>query len=135
RLKRALLLSFNDRQTRGNSMSKRRELSMRTIRELLRLALSSEKLSARNIGRSLRVSHPTVQKYLQAVSEAGLDWEKIQQMDDEQLKVVLKSSAGRRIDIDRPLPDFEYLHQERKKPGVTMYLLWQEYKQANSNGY
>ena len=116
-------------------MSKRRELSMRTIRELLRLALSNEKISARDIGRSLRVSHPTVQKYVQAVSEAGLDWAKIQQMDDDQLKVVLKSSAGRRIDIDRPLPDFEYLHQERKKQGVTMYLLWQEYKQVNPTGY
>jgi len=116
-------------------MSKKRELSMRTIRELLRLALSNERISARNIGRSLRVSHPTVKKYVQAISEAGLDWEKIRQMDDEQLKVVLKSSAGRRIDIDRPLPDFEYIHQELKKPGVTMYLLWQEYKQANGNGY
>jgi len=116
-------------------MSKRRELSMRTIRELLRLALSNEKISARDIGRSLRVSHPTVQKYVQAVNEAGLDWEKIQAMDDTQLKVVLKSSAGRRIDIDRPLPDFEYIHQELKKKSVTMYLLWQEYKQVNANGY
>jgi len=116
-------------------MSKRRELSMRTIRELLRLALSNEKLSARDIGRSLRVSHPTVKKYVQAINEAGLDWEKIQAMDDEQLKVVLKSSAGRRIDIDRPLPDFEWIHQELKKQSVTMYLLWQEYKQVNATGY
>lgn len=108
---------------------------MRTIRELLRIALSNERISARNIGRSLRVSHPTVKKYVQAVREAGLDWEKIQAMDDEQLKAVLKSSAGRRIDIDRPMPDFEYVHQELKKPSVTTYLLWQEYKQANPNGY
>jgi transposase len=108
---------------------------MRTIRELLRLALSNEKLSARDIGRSLRVSHPTVQKYVQAVNEAGLDWEKIQAMDDDQLKIVLKSSAGRRIDIERPLPDFEWIHQELKKPGVTMDLLWQEYKQVNPTGY
>lgn len=107
---------------------------MRTIRELLRLALSNE-ISARDIGRSLRISHPTVQKYVQAVRNAGLDWEKIQQMDDQQLKVVLKGTPGRRIDIDRPLPDFEYIHQELKKPGVTMYLLWQEYKQAHPNGY
>ena len=67
-------------------MAKRRELSMRTIRELLRIALSNERISARNIGRSLRVSHPTVQKYVQAVREAGLDWEKIQ--------AALKSDVG-----------------------------------------
>jgi transposase len=108
---------------------------MRTIRELLRLALSNERISARTIGRSLRVSHPTVKKYIQAINEAGLDWEKIQAMDDGELKTVLKGAAGRRIDIDRPLPEFEYIHQELKKPGVTMYLLWQEYKQGNSKGY
>ena len=39
-------------------MPKKWELSMRTIRELLRLALSNP-MSARTIGRSLRVSHLT----------------------------------------------------------------------------
>ena len=64
-------------------MPKTRELSMRTIRELLRLALSG-KISARDIGRSLRVSHPTVQKYVQAIQKAGLGLDQIEQMDDEQ---------------------------------------------------
>jgi Mn-dependent DtxR family transcriptional regulator len=54
-------------------MSKKRELSMRTIRELLRLGLTSE-VSTRDIGRSLRVSHPTVQKYLEAVWPASRRW-------------------------------------------------------------
>lgn len=71
-------------------MPKKRELSMRVIHELLRLALSNE-ISARDIGRSLRISHPMVQKYVQAVREAGFDWDEIQQMDDQSLKVVLKS--------------------------------------------
>lgn len=115
-------------------MSKKRELSMRTIRELLRLALSNE-ISARDIGRSLRISHPTVQKYVQAVHEAGLDWDKIQQMDDAALRTVIKKVSGRRVEVDRPLPDYEYIHQEIKKPGVTLYLLWQEYKQTNPQGY
>lgn len=108
---------------------------MRTIRELLRLALSNDGLSDRDIGRSLRISHPTVQKYVCAVKEAGLDWEKIQQMDDAALKKVIKKVSGRRVEIDRPLPDYEYVHQELKKPGVTLFLLWQEYKQANVQGY
>jgi hypothetical protein len=29
----------------------------------------------------------------------------------------------------------EYLHQERKKKGVTLQLLWHEYKETNPDGY
>ena len=115
-------------------MASKRELSMRTIRELLRLALSND-LSNRAIGSSLRISHPTVQKYVRSIKDAGLDWRAIEQMDDESLKKVIKMSPGRRMDITRPLPDYEYVHQELKKPGVTLYLLWQEYKQAHPDGY
>jgi DNA-binding transcriptional regulator LsrR (DeoR family) len=53
-------------------MQSGQELTMRTIREVLRLGFS-DTLSLRDIGRSLRVTHPTVQKYLQAARDAGLD--------------------------------------------------------------
>ena len=107
---------------------------MRTIRELLRLALNDE-ISDRDIGRSLHISHPTVKKYVQAIKEAGLDWAKIEQMDDAALQSIIKGARGRRMNINRPLPDYVYVHQELKKRGVTLYLLWQEYKQANPDGY
>lgn len=107
---------------------------MRTIRELLRLALSSE-LGDRDIGRSLGVSHPTVKKYVEAIQSAGLDWAAIEQMDDTALQSIIKGSRGRKADINRPLPDYAYVHQELKKRGVTLYLLWQEYKQSNPDGY
>ena len=107
---------------------------MRTIRELLRLALSS-RISASDIGRSLRVSHPTVQKYVQVIQKAGLNLAQIDQMDDDQLKSLIQNVRGRKQDLERPLPDYEYIHQELKKPHVTMYLLWQEYISANPTGY
>lgn len=115
-------------------MSKTRELSMRTIRELLRLGLS-HRISARDVGRSLKISHPTVQKYLQTVKDAGLGWAAIEQMDDEQLRQLLRNVRGRKQDVEKPLPDYSYIHQEMKKPGVTMFLLWQEYIAANPAGY
>ena len=49
------------------------ELSMRNIREVLRLGMTCGS-SAREIGRSLRITHPTAQKYLLAAKEAGLTW-------------------------------------------------------------
>jgi transposase len=105
---------------------------MRTIREVLRLGLSGS-LSLRDIGRSLRVTHPTVQKYLQAARDAGLDWPKITVMDDDALRKVICVKPAR--ESERPLPDYAIVHQELKKPGVTINLLWQEYKAANSDGY
>lgn len=107
---------------------------MRTIRELLRLALSDQ-ISDRDIGRSLHISHPTVKKYVEAIQSAGLNWAKIEQMDDKALQSIIESARGRRTDINRPRPDYAYVHQELKKRGVTLYLLWQEYKQANPDGY
>lgn len=108
---------------------------MRTIRELLRLALNNDNLSNRDIGRSLKVSHPTVEKYVQAIKDAGLDWAAIEQMNDEQLKKVIQSVRGRKQNLEKPMANYEYIHQEMKKPGVTMFLLWQEYMTANPTGY
>ncbi len=36
---------------------------------------------------------------------------------------------------DRVVPDWSQLHQELKKPGVTLSLLWLEYRAAHPNGY
>lgn len=113
-------------------MQSGQELSMRTIREVLRLGFSGS-LSLRDIGRSLRVTHPTVQKYVQAAKDAGLDWPGITAMDDEALRKVICAKPQR--EPDRPLPDYGYIHQELKKQSVTINLLWQEYKAANPDGY
>ena len=113
-------------------MQSGQELTMRTIREVLRLGFS-DNLSLRDIGRSLRVTHPTVQKYLQAARDAGLDWPKIAAMDDDVLRKVICRKPER--DPHKHLPDYAIVHQELKKPSVTIYLLWQEYKAAHPDGY
>jgi transposase len=38
-------------------------------------------------------------------------------------------------DGQRPLPDWGYIEKELKRPGVTLQLLWQEYKEGYSGGY
>jgi transposase len=113
-------------------MQSGQELTMRTIREVLRLGFS-DTLSLRDIGRSLRVTHPTVQKYLQAARDAGLDWPMIAAMDDDALRKIICVKPQR--EPQKPLPDYAVVHQELKKPSVTIYLLWQEYKAAHPEGY
>jgi transposase len=36
---------------------------------------------------------------------------------------------------DRPVPDWTYIHRELRRKGVTLMLLWQEYKQIFPDGY
>jgi transposase len=116
-------------------MSSGQGLSMRTIREVLRLGLTTE-LSFRDIGRSLRLSHPTVQKYIQTAKRAGLTWPQVQAMAEDELGKAMEVTEEPVLATNqRPMPDCAYIHQEMKKKSVTLGLLWQEYKDANPNGY
>ena len=36
---------------------------------------------------------------------------------------------------DRPVPDWSEVHRELRRKGVTMALLWQEYKESHPDGY
>ncbi len=109
------------------------ELSMRNIREVLRLRMTCGS-SAREIARSLRISHPTAQKYLATARKAELTWEQIKSMDDEQLNQMVRGGA-KPLEPSRPLPDYAVVHQELKKKSVTINLLWQEYKAVHPDGY
>lgn len=108
------------------------EKGMRHVREVLRLKFSCG-MGLREIGRSLRMSHNTVRKYVYRVTEAGLDWGKVSVMSDEQLAVVARVMPVR--DQTRPVPDWRRIQHELKRPGVTLTLLWQEYKEIHPDGY
>ncbi len=111
---------------------KAKELSMRKAREVLRLALNCH-LGHREIGRSCSVAPATVGNYVNKAQEAGLSYAEISQMSDEQLRQVFQSKkTGQKA---RPQPNWEEIHQELKKKGVTLQLLWQEYKQTYPDGY
>ncbi len=64
---------------------------------------------------------------------AGLDWAGAQALSDVALE---ERIYGPRAEaLARPMPPFEYLHAERKKPGVTLELLHLEYLEKEPNGY
>ncbi len=102
-------------------------VAMRRIREVLRLKLLC-KLSHREIARALRVSVGAVSHYGQLAEQAGLAWPEVEAMDESQLEARLMPRAalvGRRL-----LPEFALVHQELKRKGVTLQLLWEEYVAA-----
>jgi len=111
----------------------RERLSMRTIREVLRLRWEAG-LSQREIGLSCRMGRSTVRDYLLRAEAAGVSWPLPEGMDEEELERLLfppPPDSPR----DRPLPDWAGLHQELRRKGMTLGLLWQEYRAAHPDGY
>jgi transposase len=110
-----------------------KRLLMRQVREVLRLK-SACGLSERRIARSLRISRPTVAEYLRRLKAADLSWPLPEDLDDESLESRLFATTHQTPALTRPLPDWATVHQELKRKGVTLTLLWQEYKAVSPDG-
>src|SRR5579871_4769161 len=102
----------------------RERLSMRKIKEVLRLSFEAG-LTAREIGRSLSISHPTVLNYLSRARAEGLGWPLPEGLSDVALERLLSDPPAASCS-ERPQPDWAEIHQELKRKGVTLQLLWEE---------
>ena len=107
---------------------------MRTIREVLRLRLDAG-LSERQTGRSLGVPRTTVQDYCARFRASGLSWSLAATLDDGALEQALFVRDLGPVETRRPLPEWAGIAQEMKRKGVTLMLLWQEYRAAEPTGY
>ena len=105
---------------------------MRKIREALRLKHACG-LSDTAIARSLRVSRSTVADYVERAREAGLSWPLPSDADDAALERLLFRKP--QYPSARPLPDFPHIRRELSRKGVTLLLLWEEYKAAHPDAY
>jgi len=115
-------------------MPAKRELSMRQLRHLLRLHHGG--VSAREIGRLLGVARSTVQEYLKRAAAAGLAWPLAQDITDEVLEQRLFGRTGVATGQRRRAePEWATLARELKRPGVTMMILWEEYREVQPGGY
>ena len=115
-------------------MPARRELSMRQLRHLLRL--HHDGVSAREIGRRLGVARSTIQDNLKRTAAAGLTWPLSDDVTDDALERQLFDRAGAPTGQRRRVePDWAALARELKRPGVTMTILWEEYREIQPEGY
>jgi transposase len=105
---------------------------MRKIKEVLRLAFEAGQ-SARQIGRSLSISHPTVLSYLSRAGAFGLSWPLPEELNDSVLEKMFTHSP--QMMTVRPQPDWTLIHKELKRKGVTLQLLWEEYKEREPSGH
>lgn len=107
-------------------------LSMRTIREILRLKWDCQR-SNREIAQSCRIARSSVAECVSRAAAAGLTWPLPPECDDGTLEARLYRRPGR-PPRPQPLPDWTLVHQELRHPGVTLQLLWQEYKAGDPAG-
>ncbi len=106
---------------------------MRQIRETLRLHLQAG-LSYSEVGRSLKISKSTAGNYGSLARVAGVDWAVAQTLTDEELEARLFLPSLPR-NSRQLVPDFAGVHQELKRAGVTLQLLWEEYAKDNLLAY
>ena len=111
-------------------------VSMRRVREILRLKFECG-ASDRAIAMAVSVARSTVQLCLLRVAAAGLSWPLPPTLTDQSLEAMLFASPrgskpGTRLKAE---PDWVAIHHELRRPGVTLLLLWEEYRAAHATGY
>jgi len=109
-------------------------LSMRKIRELLRLQHEAG-LSHRQVAVSLQMARTTVGEYRRRFDAAGLRWPLPASLSDTELERRLFPPPPAVPINTRPVPDWPVLHQELRRPGVTLMLLWEEYQAVHPQGF
>ncbi len=97
---------------------------MRKIKDVLRLKLQAH-LSHQRIAAALNLSKGVVTKYASLAVAAKPDWAQIEVMDETALHSRLLGAQQRAGGF--VAPDYARIHQELRRKGMTLMLLWQEH--------
>ena len=91
-------------------------------------------LSLRERAQVLGMPKSTVGDALRAARVAGVDCSVAQSLLDEELETRVYRLPGRHA-CQQLEPGYALIHQELKRPGVTLQLLWEEYARGNELAY
>jgi transposase len=105
---------------------------MRKLREILRLKYV-RRMGHRAIARACGVGVGTVSEYVSRARRVGLSWPLPPELDDGTLEARLFAAAEPKR--ERIPLDVARIHQELKRAGVTLHLLWEEYFEIHPEGY
>lgn len=113
----------------------RKRTNVEKIREILRLN-QELKFSIRQIAEAIGVSKTSVGEYLAEYKRSGLSYQDVLDVNDKSLAEVFE----RRNQASNPMyevlsKEFPYYEKELARVGVTLYLLWEEYKERYPEGF
>lgn len=104
------------------------------IRELIRLSIKEGK-STRECQDLLKISKSTVSEYVKRFKNSPLTLEDLARLSDGDLELYLSNSNKRGNETQEMLYKFfPYVDKELLRTGVTLALLWEEYKIQNPSG-
>lgn len=104
---------------------------MTNYKDILRLY--SLGINNTRVAESCSCARSTVISTVQRAREEGINWEDIRSLGEAEVarRLYPATSMGRQY----KMPDYEYIHQEMQKSGVTLSLLWVECcEQCRTNG-
>ena len=104
--------------------------AMRKIKDVLRLKFEAG-LSHEKIAAATGLSKGAVTNTVQRAVQKGLSWPLPADLDDSRLEAMLYRQAAPRREYAQP--DYALMHQELKRKGVTLQLLWEEYETAHGD--
>ncbi len=107
---------------------------MRKIRECLRLRLEAG-LSIRQVAASAQVARSSVAEYERRFHASGLSWPLPASLSELELERRLFAPPLPRVADTRAVPDWAVIHRELRRAGVTLMLLWEEYRATHPQGF
>ena len=114
-------------------------ISMHQIRQLI--GFLSKGYTYSDIVRLTGIARNTIKGYHRRIEKQGFCFEQLLGLNDEDLAQAVQGVKGReRIESEQTrLKDLqgrmEYFNGELRRRGVTMQLLWDEYREENPQGY
>ncbi len=111
----------------------KKRLSVQKTREILRLRFECH-LSERKIASSCGIARSTVADYLRRAAEAGVVWPLREELPEDALEELL-FRAQPKTHARRSVPNWNDVREELTKEGVTLLLLWEEYRETRADGY
>jgi transposase len=121
------------KKLKGDAMARKR-IGMKKIRDVIRLKSTTE-MSERQIARALAISRPMVGKYWSGFLSSGLEADRVKEMADSELLRLIEEprveKSSKYLELLQYFPSYLI---ELKRKGVTLHLLWQEYKERHPDG-
>ena len=97
------------------------------INAKLILELLDRGMSAREIQRTRGISQQSIRRVREAAKDLGVSWDSVAKKDEQEVyDLLFPAQAQARSAIGEV--DYDYVHSELQKTGVTQKLLWEEYR-------
>jgi transposase len=96
--------------------------------DVVRLVLTTS-LTDRDIALSVGVSKTTVGRYRRLLSDRKLTWEALSDLGPEEMRRRLNRPASG--GSPKQVPDLSVLHEQVQAKGMTLQLLWEDYRREN----